>query len=108
MPLFDAYAAAARAENLDNPRLNPIVASLDTLPENMLFIGGTIDILLHEQLTFIEKLKGEVAQNGKYAGRRVESLMFDGQIHGFLECELNFRHFCDDGLLIFDSTVWGR
>jgi alpha/beta hydrolase fold len=88
MPLFDAYASAARVANLDNPRLNPIVASLDTLPENMLFIVPTLDILLHEQLTFIERLKGEAAKNVNYAGRRIESLMFDGQIHGFLECEL--------------------
>ena|ERR1700712_1408826 len=87
IPLFDAYAAPARAENLKNPRLSPIVASLETLPENMLFVIPTIDILLHEQLTFVERLQQELAKDPKQSKRRIESKIVEGQFHGYLECK---------------------
>lgn len=81
LPLFDAYASPSRAANLTNPRLNPILAAAETLPRDMLFIIPTIDILLHEQLTFVERLKRET----EGSGRRIESRLVEGQWHGWAE-----------------------
>ena len=49
---------------MENPRLSPIVADIDTLPENMLLIIPAIDILLHEQLTFVERVKKDLLDRG--------------------------------------------
>jgi hypothetical protein len=84
-PLFDAYAGPARAKNLNNPRLSPIVASLDTLPMNMLFIIPTLDILLEEQLSMVKRLQDEASINPAHSKRRIESILFEKQIHGWAE-----------------------
>ncbi|KAJ9667779.1 hypothetical protein H2201_001965 [Coniosporium apollinis] len=81
LPLYDAYAGPSRTANLSNPRLHPILAAADTLPRDMLFIIPTIDILLHEQLTFVERLKRET----EGSGRRIESRLVEGQWHGWAE-----------------------
>ena len=86
MPLFDSYAGPIREDNLENPRLSPILAPLDKLPENMLLIIATMDILLHEQSTFIQRVKEEASKDPKYAGRRYESLLMENQLHGWTEC----------------------
>lgn len=48
MPLFDVYACPSRAADRENPRLHPILADGNTLPEDMLFVVPTVDILLHD------------------------------------------------------------
>jgi hypothetical protein len=89
LPLFDSYAGPVRAQNIENPRLNPILAKLDTLPEDILLIIPTVDILLHEQLTFVERLKKETAEDPKkHSNRRLETLMIEGQFHGWNDCKL--------------------
>lgn len=85
LPLMDAYAESARAQNMENPRLSPFFARLETLPENMLFVIPAIDILLHEQVTFVERLQAELANSADATERRIESLVVEGQIHGWLE-----------------------
>jgi acetyl esterase/lipase len=94
-PLMDAYAAPARAVNMDNPRLSPIVSKLETLPENMLLVVPAIDILVHEQLTFVERVKEEIERDlveGK-KGRRVEALVIEKGFHGWVECKFLFLEF---------------
>ncbi|KMU86447.1 carboxylesterase [Coccidioides immitis H538.4] len=59
MPLFDAYPGLHPPRQLHNPLLNPILADILSLPPNMLFIIPTLDILLHEQTVFVERLKEE-------------------------------------------------
>jgi acetyl esterase/lipase len=76
-PLFNSYAGPKNAENMQNPRMNPILASVDTLPENMLFLIPTLDILLHEQLTFVERLTNEITRNQKFSNRTIKAKLFE-------------------------------
>jgi len=93
VPLFDAYASSVRSKNLDNPRLSPILASLEKLPENILLIIPTMDILLHEQTTFIQRIKEDASKDSTYAGRRYEALFMEKQMHGWDQCKLEKRRF---------------
>lgn len=46
----------------------------------------TIDILLHEQLTFVERVKQDIESLGERGkGRRVEAMVMEGCFHGWLE-----------------------
>ncbi|KAK7421570.1 hypothetical protein QQZ08_009915 [Neonectria magnoliae] len=45
-PLFDAYAAPARAKHFVDPRLSPVLANRETLPERMLLVVPGMDILV--------------------------------------------------------------
>jgi acetyl esterase/lipase len=85
VPMYDTYAGPARAENLSNPRLNPIIADRKELPRDMLFIIAGIDILLHEQLSFVERIRSEYERSGE-DGWQVEAKVFDKGFHGWLEC----------------------
>lgn len=99
LPLSDAYVARRSSgaalgplsrddqKNLTDPRLHPALAELRTLPQRMLFVIPTLDILLHEQLVFVERLRRELAESGSSSdGRRaVESLIVEGQWHGWVE-----------------------
>ncbi|GES56820.1 lipase/esterase family protein [Aspergillus terreus] len=114
-PLFDAYAGPKRAQEMQNPLLSPIVADIESLPPDMLFIIPTVDILLAEQTAFVKRLQEDAeklnrlgwgraeddwtsSQTGSsmqsnegsqrtHGERRytVQSKLFDGQIHGWLE-----------------------
>lgn len=84
-PLFDSYAASARAENTKNPRFSPIVADVENLPENILMVIPGIDILAYEQMTFIQRLKEDGAKDAKGADRRFEMLYDEKGFHGYLE-----------------------
>lgn len=88
LPLFDAYAGPARARNMDNPRLSPTLASLDSLPRNMLFIVPTLDILLEEQLSMVKRLQDEASTDPAHSKRRIECMTFEKQIHGWAERRL--------------------
>ena len=76
---------------MENPRAHPTLAPLEDLPENILFIVPTIDILLDEQLEMVERLQREAAEENQrqvlpQRTKRIEKLTFDGQWHGWLEC----------------------
>lgn len=87
-PLFDSYPAAARAANMENPRLSPIVAHIDKLPQDMLLIIAGIDILLHEQLTFVERVKADLEKAGiDEAERKIAWKVYEEGFHGWLERE---------------------
>ena len=87
LPLFDCYAGPIRSKNMENPRLSPIIAPLDKLPENMLLIIPTMDILLDEQVIFIQRVQEEASRDPRYANRRYESLLMEKQIHGWDQCK---------------------
>jgi acetyl esterase/lipase len=86
VPLFDAYAGPAREKNRENPRLNPILAPVETLPKNLLMLIPTMDIILHEQLEFVKRVQEEAKP-----GQRIEAKLFEGQIHGWTERKPSFR-----------------
>jgi hypothetical protein len=72
-----------------NPRLSPIVAELDTLPKDLLLIIPAMDILAHEQLSFVERVNKEIEERGgeEATGRRCVSRVFEKGFHGWIECE---------------------
>jgi hypothetical protein len=95
---MDAYAGPERAKYIGNTLLHPILADIQCLPPNMMFIGGKVDILLHEQITFVKRLEEEAeAINQRIKTSidakvhpvdrlyHIESRFFDNQIHGWLE-----------------------
>jgi len=91
LPLFDSYAGPVREGNMANPRLSPIVADVDSLPESM-FVGiAGIDILLHEQQTFVDRVKADFGRDAKYADRRIESVVDPLGFHGYLNRRSSFR-----------------
>jgi hypothetical protein len=77
---------------MTNPRLSPIVAELDTLPKDILLVIAAIDILAHEQLTFVERVKREIEERGgeEVTGRRVVAKLFEKGFHGWTTCEYLF------------------
>lgn len=90
-PLFDAYAGGSESLQLrrkDDARLSPILKPLDELPENVLLVVAAIDILVHEQLTFIDRLNRDVEANGEGDRRVFESIVFEKGFHGWLERKL--------------------
>jgi hypothetical protein len=89
LPLMDSYAAAGRVHHLNDPRLSPYVAKLETLPTDILMLVPTVDILVHEQLTFIERLKAESKTTQAHRGRRFEALLLEDGFHGVFECKLS-------------------
>ncbi|KAG8414061.1 hypothetical protein J3458_011714 [Metarhizium acridum] len=82
LPLFDAYAQLARAKHMDDPRLNPVLARRETLPERMLLVVAAIDILYAEQMAFKERINNEAE------GNVVETFVARDGFHGYLEGEL--------------------
>jgi hypothetical protein len=53
-----------------------------------LFIVAGIDILVHEQLTFIERVKSELKELGD-GNRNFEAIVFDRGFHGWLGRQLS-------------------
>ncbi|KAK5992056.1 Arylacetamide deacetylase-like 2 [Cladobotryum mycophilum] len=83
LPLFDAYAIAARAKHMQDPRLNPTLTNRETLPERMLLIVPLIDILVSEQMAFAERVNEEDKRDGMK--HRVEVMTEKEGFHGYLE-----------------------
>lgn len=84
LPLYDSYAGPNRERDWENARLHPIIAKKEELPPDMLFIAAGIDILLHEQLTLVERLRGELEAEGD-TERRIEIKVWEKGFHGWLE-----------------------
>ncbi|KAF4344845.1 triacylglycerol lipase [Fusarium beomiforme] len=82
LPLFDAYAAPARAKHFEDPRLSPVLARVETLPERMLVVVPGIDILVAEQTEFAERINQE---DGRRELERVGILHEEDLFHGYLE-----------------------
>lgn len=57
---MDACARLERVKYIAKPLLHPILADIEDLPRNMMIVGGKVDILLHEQMTFVKRLEEEV------------------------------------------------
>ncbi|KAF5252425.1 hypothetical protein FANTH_2561 [Fusarium anthophilum] len=82
LPLFDAYAAPARAKHFEDPRLSPVLSEKESLPERILLVVPGIDILVAEQTEFAERINNE---DGSREGQRVEILHEKDLFHGYLE-----------------------
>ena len=66
--------------------MHPILERTKDLPDNILCIVAGIDIVTHEQLTFVERVKAELNSNGQPTSKRtVEAVVFDNAFHGWFE-----------------------
>lgn len=101
--LYDSYAAPSREKDLDNPRLSPCLAREETLPERMLLVVAAVDILVQEQLTFVERVRREREDKGKPGGS-VEAVYVEEAFHGWLEGELAISTPCHKRLADNDTV----
>lgn len=85
LPLYDAYGASARPEHNEDPRATPYFASVDRLPERVLMIVPTIDIVVAEQLNFAKRINEEC--EGQGLKTKVEVMLMEKCMHGWLECK---------------------
>ncbi|KAL8916011.1 MAG: hypothetical protein Q9208_008742 [Pyrenodesmia sp. 3 TL-2023] len=85
LPLFDAYAGPKRFQHMEDARFNPMLASLRQLPKDMLFVIPTVDFLLYEQMEMVKRLQQEIDATQQKEERTVETAVFEGQFHGWLE-----------------------
>jgi len=72
---------------MDDARLSPILKSIKDLPDNILCVVAGIDIVTHEQLSFIERVKSELDSSDQPSDRTLEAVVFDNAFHGWFECE---------------------
>lgn len=88
--MYDVYGGTSRPRCNSDPRLNPIMADIKTLPDDMLFVIAGIDILLHEELTMVERLKNDAAaETAQGRQRRIEGKVYEKGFHGWLEREFD-------------------
>lgn len=79
--LFDVYAGVERDKNICDARLHSALAPVEAFPDDVLIVAAGIDILLHEALVFVERVKSD-------EGKRVECMVVEKGFHGFVECRL--------------------
>lgn len=87
LPLYDSYAGSVRQAHMHDTRLNPILKPIEDLPANILLVIPGIDILVHEQLSFVERVKAELKASGLEHERAVEGVVFEKAFHGWFECK---------------------
>lgn len=87
LPLYDSYAGPARQTYMQDARLNPVIKPVEDLPGRILLIVPGIDVLVHEELTFVERVKTELKDAGLEDERSVEAVIFQNAFHGWFECQ---------------------
>jgi acetyl esterase/lipase len=103
-PLWDVYAGAERESNREDARCHPTLARRVDLPRDLLFVCAGMDILLDEQLRFVERLKREGEGNGG-----LEVLVVEKGFHGFVECKrVSYPEFWTDADCIVPSWIMER
>ena len=86
LPLFDAYPRLARKEHMDDPRLSPILLDVRQVPKDVLMVVAGIDILVHEQQEFLERVREEIKGMGEEgAAWSIEELYIEEAFHGWME-----------------------
>ncbi|KAI0014452.1 Alpha/Beta hydrolase protein [Xylariaceae sp. FL0662B] len=87
--LYHSYATLAKRSDWDSPRMNPTLAKVETLPPRMLFVVAAIDILVKEQLDFIERVTVEDEAAGR-KDKRIDTMYVEDGFHGYLEREFPY------------------
>lgn len=88
MPLFDSYPSKARTDHLDDPRLSPVLAKRATMPDRMLMVIPMIDILVAEQMDFVQSMREQhVKSGGNCEGEEnwLQVVEEEEGFHGYLE-----------------------
>ncbi|KAK5092048.1 hypothetical protein LTR70_007915 [Exophiala xenobiotica] len=84
LPLFDCYGRSACAQGMaEDPRSSPYFAPVEQLPEKILMVVPSIDILVAEQLEFAERVNGDCEKLGR--PKKVEVMFMNECFHGWLE-----------------------
>lgn len=83
LPLYDEYARLAKRKHLEDPRMSPILIEAGRVPGDVLMVVAGIDILVHEQEVFVERLRRESREMG--LEKRVEVLKIEEAFHGWME-----------------------
>lgn len=95
LPLYDAYPRLARQKHMQDARLSPVVMDVSRVPDDVLMVIPGIDILVHEQETFVDRIRQESAE--RHLGKRVEVMKIEEVFHGWMECQCSLpcdRWFC--------------
>lgn len=97
LPLFNLYAERAAAGSEDDPRLHPVLSSLKSLPRNVLIVIAGLDVVVHESLTFAQRIEAELEEavkNGteERGWRSFETAFYEKAYHGWLEGLWPFQH----------------
>jgi hypothetical protein len=94
LPLMDTYSAFGRVNSSKAPRLRAILAQLNTLLNNILLIVPSINIRVHEQLIFVERLKKDIEKNliEREKEKRVEGVAIENGFHGWIERKKHFHN----------------
>lgn len=87
-PLLDAYVTPIRADNMENPRLHPALAAKESLPKRICMVIAGVDIVRTEQEVFAARI------NDESGGGRVQTMVMDGMMHGYMECKYFPRSRC--------------
>lgn len=61
---------------------------IEELPASILLIIAGIDVLVHEELSFVKRVKEELKAAGLEEGRTVMNVVFEKAFHGWFECKL--------------------
>ncbi|KAF2007706.1 alpha/beta-hydrolase [Amniculicola lignicola CBS 123094] len=95
IPLYDAYAGPIRAANMESVRLNPILGARDVggLPREVFVAVAGIDILVDEQMRFVEGVRARIGEDEGEEGegnesmgcKRIEGRVWEKGFHGWLE-----------------------
>lgn len=91
LPLYDAYPRLARQEHLQDARLSPVLMNVSRVPDDVLMVIPGIDILVHEQETFVDRIRRESME--RHLGKRMEVMKIEEAFHGWMECECSLP--CD-------------
>lgn len=93
MPLFDSYPSKARRDHLDDPRLSPVLAKRETMPDRMLMVIPMVDILVAEQIEFVQSMREQHVKSGRDSDGDEEWLQVveeEEAFHGYLEREFSY------------------
>lgn len=85
LPLYDTYARLAGPEHLQDPRLSPVLMDVGKVPYDVLMVIPGIDILVHEQEVFVDRVRRE--SEARDLEKRIEVLKIEEAFHGWMECE---------------------
>lgn len=82
--LYDSYAAPVKASMGNSPRMNPGLATLETLPKRILIVMPGMDILPAEIAQFGERVEREAKEKGE-TDRVIDVVDVKDAFHGYLE-----------------------
>jgi acetyl esterase/lipase len=85
LPLYDAYPSPSRPGNLTDARCNPILLPVEKLPKRVLLVIAEIDVVVKENLDFVERVNSDLEEREDGDEWKVEGWVLKDAFHGWLE-----------------------